>query len=48
MSDFVIVLALVLLAAMLAGIELVRSKAQNMNAWAILVLALALLVDQGF
>jgi len=48
MSDFVIVLALVLLAALLAGIELVRTKGQNMNAWATLVIALALLVDQGF
>jgi|RhiMethySRZTD1v2_1073278.scaffolds.fasta_scaffold578470_2 hypothetical protein len=46
MSDFVIVLVLVLLAALLAGVELVRSKAQDMNAWAILVLALAVLVDK--
>jgi len=46
MSDFVIVLVLVLLAALLAGVELVRSKAQDMNAWAILVLALAILVDK--
>jgi hypothetical protein len=45
-SDFVIVLVLVLLAALLAGVELVRSKAQDMNAWAILVLALAVLVDK--
>jgi len=46
MSDFVIVLVLVLLAALLAGIALVRSRAQDMNAWAILMLALAVLVDK--
>lgn len=48
MSDFILVLALVLLAALLAGIELIRTRGQNMNAWATLVLALALLINQGF
>jgi hypothetical protein len=47
-SDFILVLALVMLAALLAGIELIRTRGQNMNAWATLVIALALLVDQGF
>jgi hypothetical protein len=45
-SDFVIVLVLVLLAALLAGIELVRTRGQAMMPWAILVLALAILVDK--
>ena len=48
MSDFILILALVLLAALLAGIELIRTRGQNMNAWATLVLALALLINQGF
>lgn len=48
MSDFVVILVLVLLAALLAIIELFRSRGQNMNAWAILALGLALLVEQGF
>ena len=46
MSDFVIVLVLVLLAALLAGIELLRTKGQGLGAWAILVIALAILVDK--
>lgn len=48
MNDFVVILTLVLLAALLAIIELIRTRGQNMNAWATLVLALALLVAQGF
>lgn len=46
MSDIVIVLVLAIVAAILAAVELMRTKGQDLAAWAILLIALALLVDR--
>lgn len=46
MSEFVLVLVLAILAGLIALIALLQSKWQDMGAWAILLLALALIVDR--
>ena len=46
MSDFVIVLVLVIIAALLAGMDLIRTRGQMFVSWAVLALALAILVDK--
>ena len=46
MSDFIIVLVLAIGAAFLAGIELFRTRAQDLIAWAVLALALAVIVER--
>ena len=44
--ELVVLLALVVIAAMFAAIELTRTKGQDLIAWAILALALAVLWDR--
>lgn len=44
--ELVIVLALVVLAAMFAGIELVRTRGQDAVAWGVLALAIAIIVEK--
>ena len=44
--ELVVLLALVVLAAMFATIELTRTKGQDVVAWAVLALALAVLWDR--
>ena len=46
MRDFVVVLTLALLAGLIALMELLRSRWQDLGAWAVLLLALALIVDR--
>jgi hypothetical protein len=46
MSDFIVVIVLVLIAALLAGITLLRNRGQELLPWAVLALALAVLVDR--
>lgn len=43
----IIVLALVIVAIVLAVIELIRSKGTDLNAWAILALAVAAALNSG-
>ena len=42
MPELVVVLALVVIAAMFAGIELVRTRGQDLVAWAVLAIAIAI------
>lgn len=44
--ELVVLLALVVIAAMFAGIELARTKGQSVIAWAVLALALAVIWDR--
>jgi hypothetical protein len=44
--ELVVLLALVVIAGMFAAIELARTKGQDLIAWAILALALAVLWDR--
>jgi apolipoprotein N-acyltransferase len=46
MPELVVLLALVVIAGMFAGIELVRSKGQSGVAWGLLALALAVIWDR--
>jgi len=41
----VVVLALAIVAVILAGIGLIQSKGQAMLAWAVLLLAIAVIID---
>jgi hypothetical protein len=45
-SEWFIVITLALIAVVLAGIELVRSKGQNLTAWAVALLAVAVIVER--
>ena len=46
MSDYIIVIVLAIIAGTLAATNLIRSKGQDLVSWAVLLLALALLVDR--
>lgn len=46
MSDYLVVVVTAIIAATIAGMELLRSKGQALLAWAVLLLALAILVDR--
>ncbi len=46
MSDLLIVIALAVVAAVLAGVELARTKGQDLLSWAVLLLALAAIIDR--
>ena len=46
MSDYVFVVALAFIAGVLAIIELSRTRFQDLLAWAVLLLGLAVLVDR--
>jgi hypothetical protein len=45
MSDAVIVLVLALVAALITGLELIRTRGQDLTCWAVLALAIAMIVD---
>jgi hypothetical protein len=44
MSEIVVVLVLAIVAAVLAGVELARTRGQDLISWAVLLVALALVV----
>jgi hypothetical protein len=46
MSDYIVIIVLAIIAGTIAAVELIRSKGQALSDWAILLLALALLVDR--
>lgn len=46
MSDYIVVIVLALIAGTIAAVELIRTKGQALTDWAVLLLALALLVDR--
>lgn len=46
MSDPLVVIVVAIIAGTLAATELIRSKGQALLAWAVLLLALAVLVDR--
>ena len=46
MSELVIVLVLAIVAAILAAVELTRTRGQDLGSWGLLVLAVALIVDR--
>jgi len=46
MSELVIVLALAVIAVVLAGVELARTKGQDLLSWAVVALGAALIVDR--
>jgi cytochrome b subunit of formate dehydrogenase len=46
MSDYLIVLVLALVAALVSGIDIYRTKGQALTPWAVLALAVAVLVDR--
>ena len=46
MSDFIVIVVLAIIAGTIAAVELIRSKGQALISWAVLLLALAVLVDR--
>lgn len=46
MSELVIVLVLAVISAVLAGIELARTKGQSLTCWGLLALALAVIIEK--
>lgn len=46
MSELVIVLVLAIVAGVLAGVELARTRGQDLLSWAVLLLAVSILVDR--
>jgi hypothetical protein len=45
-SELVIVLVLAIIACVLSGIELARTKGQDLISWAVLAIAVAVIVDR--
>jgi hypothetical protein len=46
MSDPLVVIVVAIIAATIAGLELIRTKGQEALAWAVLLLSLAVLIDR--
>ena len=46
MSDPLVVIVVAIIGATIAAVELIRSKGQMLLAWAVLLLALAVLIDR--
>lgn len=46
MDDLIVVVVLAIIAGTLAAVELIRSKGQALLAWAVLLVALALVADK--
>jgi len=46
MSDPLVVIVVAIIAATLAGVELIRTKGQAILAWAVFLLCLAVLIDR--
>ena len=46
MSELVIVLVLAFVAGILAAVEVTRTRGQDLGAWAVLALAVAIVVDR--
>jgi archaellin len=46
MTESIVIIALALVAAIVAGVELVRTRGQALTDWAVLLLALAILLAQ--
>jgi hypothetical protein len=45
-SDPLVVIVVAIIAATLAGVELIRTKGQQILAWAVFLISLAVLVDR--
>jgi uncharacterized membrane protein YfcA len=45
-TELVVVLVLTIIAAVLAGVEITRTRGQDLLSWAVLAVALALIVDR--
>jgi hypothetical protein len=46
MNDLIVVVVLAIIAGTLATVELIRTKGQDLIAWAVLLLAIALVADK--
>jgi hypothetical protein len=45
-TELVVVLVLAIIAAVLAGVEITRTRGQDLLSWAVLAVALAIIVDR--